>query len=137
MDQPCLRDDLCHESCSRRHPYDRLCSQSTERSRVVSIATHGLCLSDVTADCVSTLEFVCEKYRSFSGISDISFADMGSVLLKHLRARCSEAVKRVLMRTLRISASAKLECTAMSAERLNKGGEHPTLLKRRLHTEKS
>ena len=38
----------------------RLCCQSTERSRVVSIATHGLCLSDVTADCVSTLESVCE-----------------------------------------------------------------------------
>ena len=99
----------------------RLCSQSTERSRVVSIATYGLCFSDVTADCVSTLEFVREKYRSFSGISRRFVADMGSVLLKHLRAMCSEAVERVLMRTLRISASAKLVCTAMSAECLNKG----------------
>ena len=55
-----LRDGLCHEACSRKQP----CCWSTERSRVVSIATHGLCLSDLTDDCVSTLEFVCEKYRS-------------------------------------------------------------------------
>ena len=41
-------------------PTIRLCCQSTERSRVVSIATHGLCLSDVTADCISTLDSVCE-----------------------------------------------------------------------------
>ena len=66
MDQPCSPDGLCHEACSRRHPTIRLCCQNMERSQVVSIATHDLCLSDVTAGCVSTLESVCEKYRSLS-----------------------------------------------------------------------
>ena len=54
-----------------------------------------------------------------------SFADMGPVLLEHLRVRCSEAVKRVSLRTLRIPQAAKLVCeyTAMSAERLDERRE--------------
>ena len=79
---------------------------------VEALAKHNIAWFSKLADPQPTDVFAEIQARGVCGgmlgYRGISFADMGSVFLKHLCARCSEA------------ASAKLKCTAISAERLTK-----------------